>query len=266
VFGLTLSAWLYVRGVRGLRRISMAGGGVGCWEAAAFGGGWLVLSVALLSPLHTLSHLLFSAHMLQHELIMLVAGPLLVLGRPLEPFLWGLPPRRRRGLGRLGKVGWVRGGWRGLSHPIVTWSLQAVALWSWHVPGLFQWALDSRSVHAMQHLSFLVSALLFWYALIEGQQRRMGYGAAVLYVFTISVHSGVLGALLTFAPFPWYPAYAQTVSSWGLTALEDQQLGGLLMWVPGGVVYLIAGLGLLASWLREAELRVRRRESQALLG
>ena len=93
----------------------------------------------------------------------------------------------------------------------------------------------------------------------------MGCGAAALYVFTTSAHSGALGALLTFAPFPWYPAYATTAASWGFTPLEDQQLGGLLMWVPGGVLYLIAGLALSAEWLREAECLVRRRESQALV-
>jgi cytochrome c oxidase assembly factor CtaG len=263
--GLMLSAWLYVRGVRSLWHASTAGGGIRRWEAVAFGGGWLFLSVALLSPLHALGRLLFSAHMLQHELLMLFAAPLLVLGRPLIPFLWGLPFRWRRALGRFGKMSWAQGGWHGLSHPVLAWSLQAVALWIWHAPGLFQEALADRSVHALQHLSFLASAGLFWWVLIRSRQRPMAYGAAVLYVFTTSVHSGALGALLTFAPFPWYPAYAKTAASWGLTPLEDQQLGGLLMWVPGGVLYLVAGLALLAGWLHGAESQVQRRESRALL-
>jgi putative membrane protein len=116
----------------------------------------------------------------------------------------------------------------------------------------------------LQHSSFLVSAALFWWALIQGRQGPIGHGAAVLYVFTTSVHSAALGALLTFGPFPWYPAYAEGAASWGLTPLEDQQLGGLLMWVPGGVLYLIASLALLAGWLRQLEYRVRRWESQAL--
>ena len=102
VFGLTLSAWLYVRGVQGLWYTSTAGGGIGRWEVVAFGGGWLVLGVALLSPLHALGGLLFSAHMLQHVLLMLIAAPLLVLGRPHMPFLWGLPSLGRRGVGKLG--------------------------------------------------------------------------------------------------------------------------------------------------------------------
>jgi putative membrane protein len=193
------------------------------------------------------------------------AAPLLVLGRPLIACLWGVPLPWRRAAGRFGKVRWVHGGWHGLTRPLIAWSLQAVALWIWHAPGLFQGALASRSVHTLPHLSFLVSAVLFWWALIRGRQGVMGCGAAVLYVFTTSAHSTTLGALLTFAPFPWYPVYANTAAAWGLTSLEDQQLGGLLMWVPGGVLYLIAGLALLAGWLRAAEGRVRRWESQALL-
>jgi cytochrome c oxidase assembly factor CtaG len=90
----------------------------------------------------------------------------------------------------------------------------------------------------------------------------MGYGAAVLYMFTTSVHSGVLGALLTFSSSVWYPAYTDTTASWGLTPLEDQQLGGLIMWVPAGLVYLLAGLALFVGWLRESERRVVRREGE----
>jgi putative membrane protein len=172
-----------------------------------------VLMLALLSPLHALGGQLFSAHMLQHELLMLVAAPLLVLGRPFMPCLRGLPLLCRRAVGRFGRMGWVQGGWHGLTHPLIAWSLQTVALWLWHAPGLFQGALDNRAVHSLQHLSFLASAGLFWWALIRGRHGLIGYGAAVLYVFTTSAHSGVLGALLTFAPLPWYPAYAKTTAA-----------------------------------------------------
>jgi len=118
----------------------------------------------------------------------------------------------------------------------------------------------------LQHLSFLGSALLFWWALIHGRQGLMGYGAAVLYMFTTSVHSGVLGALINFAHSVWYPAYATTTTSWGLTPLEDQQLGGLIMWIPAGVVYIFAGLMLFAGWLRESEMRVVKREERRASG
>ena len=110
-------------------------------------------------------------------------------------------------------------------------------------------------MHAAQHASFLGSALLFWWALIHGKHRTIGYGLAVLYMFTTALHSGLLGALLTFARSVWYPSYLQTTEAWGVTALEDQQLGGLIMWIPAGLVYIIAGLALFAGWLREAERR-----------
>ena len=100
---------------------------------------------------------------------------------------------------------------------------------------------------------------------LQGRQHALNYGLAVLYLFTTAIHSGLLGALLTFARTVWYPAYAGKTESWGLTPLEDQQLGGLIMWVPACTVYIVAGLALFAAWLRESETRVLRREAQALL-
>jgi cytochrome c oxidase assembly factor CtaG len=134
----------------------------------------------------------------------------------------------------------------------------------WHVPSLFEAVLHNELVHTVQHLSFLLSALLFWWALIHARG-WMGYGAAVLYVFTTSIHSGLLGALLTFSQTVWYPSYIGLTSSWGLTPIEDQQLGGLIMWIPAGVLYAIAGLALLAGWLRESEARVLKRQRKAAL-
>jgi putative membrane protein len=260
--GLALAGWLYIRGVRRLWRESSAGLGVRKWEAACYAGGWLALFVALVSPLHPMGSVLFSAHMTQHEVLMLIAAPLLVLGRPLIAYLWALPVEWRRKAGRVGKVGWVGAGWHAITNPLAAWAIHAVTLWVWHAPALFQATLKSELVHTTQHLTFLLSALLFWWALIHGRHALMGYGAAVLYMFTTSVHSGVLGALLTFASSVWYPAYSATTESWGLTPLEDQQLGGLIMWVPAGLVYLFAGLALFAGWLRESERRVLRREGR----
>jgi len=105
----------------------------------------------------------------------------------------------------------------------------------------------------------LASALLFWWALIHGHRGVTNYGVAVFYLFTTAIHSGLLGALLTFARTVWYPDYSNT-QVWGLTALEDQQIGGLIMWVPACSVYIIAGLAMFAQWLRQSEQRVIRRE------
>ncbi len=120
-------------------------------------------------------------------------------------------------------------------------------------------------MHTLQHASFLGTGLLFWWALFHGREGRMGYGAAVFYLFATAMHSGALGALLTFAPSPWYPAYDGATAAWGLTPLEDQQLAGLIMWIPAGLSYLVAGLALVAAWMRESERRTARWQERALL-
>jgi putative membrane protein len=264
ILSLAVSGWLYLRGVRKLWRAAATGRGIRRWEAAAYAGGWLALFVALVSPLHPMGEVLFSAHMTQHELLMLVAAPLVVLGRPVIAFLWALPLDWARGVGGWSKAAWFERAWHTITNPLTAWMIHAAALWVWHAPVLFQATLRSDLVHTFQHVCFLGSALLFWWALIHGPQGLMGYGAAVLYLFTTSVHSGILGALITFTGTVIYPAYSKTTASWGLTALEDQQLGGLIMWVPAGLVYIVAGLALCAGWMRESERRVLRREALAV--
>ena len=257
VASVGLAGFLYARGLRSLWR-SRAGRGIRRWEAAAFLAGWLSLTVALLSPLHPLGEVLFSAHMVQHELLMVVAAPLLVLGRPLVPFLWALPVGWRRSFGGWARRPGARGAWRSLTAPFAAWLLHGAALWVWHLPGPYTATLGSDLVHTLQHASFLGTALLFWYALVHGRGGRMGYGTAVFYLFATAMHSGGLGALLTVAPRPWYPELAGSTAAWGLTPLEDQQLAGLIMWIPAGASYMIAGLFLMAAWMREAERKAAR--------
>lgn len=201
--------------------------------------------------------------MTQHELLMLVAAPLLVLSKPVVAALNALPPGRVQSLLRWTKPWWVQGVWRFVTKPLVAWLLHAVVLWTWHIPALLRAALQSEFVHALQHISFLLSAVLFWWALLHRGHGTLGYGAAVLYVFTTAVHSGLLGALITLAGVVWYPEYLGTTQSWSLTPLEDQQLGGLIMWVPACTVYIVAGLALFAGWLRTAGEHARRREATA---
>ena len=248
---LALSGLLYLRGARQTR-------GVTAGQMACFWSGWASLTLALISPLHHLGEELFSAHMLQHEVLILVCAPLLVLSRPLVPILWGLPlgvascdRRDHQIAGRAGGMAPPDGPPRGL----VASRGGSLGL---ALPALFQATLTSDWAHTAQHLSFLLSALLFWWSLFYSHGRR-GYGAAVLYVFTTALHTSILGVLLTFAPRLWYPAYAATTTEWGLTPLADQQLGGLIMWVPAGVVYMGLGLYLFALWLRESEAMVARR-------
>jgi cytochrome c oxidase assembly factor CtaG len=167
--------------------------------------------------------------------------------------------------GRFAESPAVAAVWGFLTAPLAVWLIHGVALWLWHLPSLYQATLDDDLIHACQHLSFFVSAALFWWSLVHGRFGRLGYGAAVLYVFTTSLHSGVLGALLTFAPRLWYPIYDARTAAWGLSPLEDQQLAGLIMWIPAGLVFIVLGLALFAAWLGEAERRVAHTRSEALL-
>jgi putative membrane protein len=253
---LGLAALLYLMGSMRLQRRSRtrsAGKG-----AAAFGLGWLLLVVALVSPLHRLGGALLWAHMAQHELLMVLAAPLLVLSRPLVVSLWAMPPRARRRLGSALRATAPLVRWLGRIE--VAWLLHALAIIAWHVPWLYDRTVESDLVHSLQHASFLGTALLFWWSVLTEGRLRGRYGGAVLSLFTTAVYTGGLGALLTVASRPWYSAYGAAAPLWGLTPLEDQQLAGLIMWVPAGASYLVASLWLVVLWLRDSEARVVRLE------
>ena len=258
ILGLGLLATLYAFGMARLRVRARAHASARIMEAAAFWSGWTVLVVALISPLHRLGEALLSAHMAQHELLMVVAAPLLVLGRPFVVSLWGLPLGWRRAVGRV--TGRLRPLWRVASRLEVAWLLHALAIVGWHVPALYQRTISSEPMHALQHTSFLVTALLFWWSVLPAAAERRRHGAALMSLFTTMVYTGGIGALLTLARTPWYPAYGDAAPLWGLTPLEDQQLAGLIMWVPGGITYLLATLWLVVAWLEASEARVVRLE------
>lgn len=246
---LAVSGLAYALGLSRLWRAAGPGRGISLTGVAAFSGGWLVVAAALLTPLDTLGATLFSAHMIQHELLMLAAAPLLVLGRPLAAWSWALPERARKRLPSLLALRWIAGPWALVTAPVAAWVLHAVVLWLWHVPRFFEAALVSEAVHTLQHASFLAAALLFWWATLATTRRPEAHAGTVLLLFTTMLHTGALGALLTFSDTIWYPLYGTRATTFGLTALEDQQLGGLIMWVPGGTVYLVAGLALLGRML-----------------
>ena len=212
------------------------------------------LAVALGPPLEALTPVSFAAHMTQHEIMMLAAAPLLVMARPLGTLLWGLP----QAFTRVVKAPAVRSAAAWLSAPLVAWLTHAAVLWGWHVPAAFEAGLQSEPVHWLQHVSFFAAAVIFWWSVFAGGRSGERRGIALLSVFTTAVHTTVLGVLLTFSTKIWYPTYAAAASPWGLSAIEDQQLGGLIMWVPGGMVFLAAGLGLAALWLKESEMRATR--------
>jgi putative membrane protein len=249
VWLLLLSIVLYGVGIARLWRHAGVTRGISGWQAAAFAGGWLALLAALVSPLDRLGALLFSAHMVQHEVLMIIAAPLLVLGRPLAAWTWAFAPPHRRLAGRATRSTHFARAWRAITQPLAAWALHALALWIWHVPNLFEAALHSEGIHVLQHASFLATALLFWWAVLGADPRSRGNGFAIAYLFTTMLHTGALGALLALAPAPWYPSYAASTGALGLDPIGDQQLGGLVMWVPGSFAYLIGGLVVVARLL-----------------
>jgi cytochrome c oxidase assembly factor CtaG len=188
VLPLLITGILYARGARISRGATLS-------EMIGYWAGWATLALSLLSPLHALGGVLFSAHMLQHEVLMLVAAPLLVLSRPLVPLLWGMPEQYRRSLGVWSKAAAVHTVWRTVTRPWAAWWIHAAALWLWHIPGWFQATVSSEWVHTAQHVSFFASALLFWWSVLFSRDRA-GYGAGMLYIFTTAVHTSILGALI----------------------------------------------------------------------
>ena len=243
------AAW-YAAGVRALWLNAGVGHGVTRWQAACFAGGILTLVAALLSPVDAMAETLFSVHMVQHLLLILAAAPLLALGEPLLPMVWALPHRRRLEAGRW----WlasprVRGAAWAATNPLGVWLSSLAVLWFWHLPGPYLAALGDERIHAVEHLTFLGTAFLFWWVVFQPLgRRRLARGGAVVYLALTLMQSGALGAILAFARTPWYPAHAAGVAAWHLTLLQDQQLAGLIMSVPASLVYIGVALALAARW------------------
>jgi putative membrane protein len=225
-------------------------------QFTCFIAGWLTLVIALVSPIHRLGSLLFSVHMTQHELLMVVAAPLLVLSRPIVWFVWALPLKWRERSGRIARLPSLAALWSGMTVPVFVWLLHGSTLWAWHIPALYESSVQHDWVHGLQHTTFLFTAILFWWTLIHGRHGRLSYGSGVLYVFTTAVHTSILGALMTFAQELWYPIYAGRTAAFHITPIEDQQLGGLIMWIPASTVFILLGLWLMMAWIREAQKRV----------
>lgn len=250
LFLLALSGFGYALGLHRLWRNAGRGRGVNLLQALAYWGGWLSLVAALVSPLDPLGGRLFSAHMVQHEMLMVISAPLLVIGRPLAVWTWALSPAQRRTLGRAFQ-GWAWSSvWTTLTDPLVAWALHALALWGWHIPAAFDAALANEGWHILQHTCFFGTALFFWWSVLGHDPRgRYGPGHSAAYLFTTMMHTAALGALLSFAPTPWYAPYIATSNALGIDPVQDQQLGGLIMWVPAGLAYVIAALVVIGKML-----------------
>lgn len=253
----------YIVGWRRLRR----------WPAVArrsqlflYLAGLAVITLALLSPIDGLANSLLTMHMLQHELLTMVAPPLLLLANPLPVMLWALPLRLRHSLGRLLiRDARVRQGFRAATLMPVAWAVYMVIFWGWHLPAAYEASLRNDLVHNLQHLSFFTAALLFWWPLINPAPRLHGhipYGLRLVYIIAaVGPTTLPVMSIAVFATQVFYPHYATVPRLWGLTALEDQGLGWALMGVLDGMIYLGAFLLLVARMLDHEERMTRLREA-----
>jgi putative membrane protein len=219
-------------------------------HALAFYAGLVMLAFALVSPLDALAGTLFSAHMIQHLVLLIVSSALLVYGRPVLPVVLALPRSVRRGVNSLRSSRVIEAAARVVTNPLVAWALGAAVLWAWHLPSLYEAALTNELVHALEHAMFLATGVLFW-AVVLAPERA--HGARIAFVFATALSSAALGAILTFSSTALYEVHGAGAHLWGLTPLQDQQLAGVIMWIPAGFVYLVTMAALFVPWFARME-------------
>ncbi len=230
------------------------------WRSAAFLGGLAVLAVALTSPIEAYEGQLFSVHMLQHMLLELVAAPLLLLGAPATLALRAASPSVR---GQLLAVLHSRAV-TVISFPLLAWVLFAAVNWGWHFSDLYDQALETPWLHDLQHLTFLGAALLFWWPVVgaDPARWRLPHPVRLFYLFLAMPQNSFLGIALMSAPTALYPHYTSNLRDWGPTPIVDQSVGGMLMWVGGDVVFLLAMGFVVAAWVRHEDRRTARADAR----
>lgn len=253
--GLLVIAALYLRGWRALQRTRVRE--VPRWRAICFLGGLLSLWIALASPIDALDDFVLSAHMLQHFILMSVAPPLLVLGAPLVPLLRGLPRRAIRLLRPLFAARSVHRISHLLANPVLAWLSMNVAYLGWHVPRAFELALRSERWHAVEHLSFLLTSIAFWWVVVQPWPSRARWSRWMIvpYLLTGDVVNTILSAILAFSGRVLYPSYGAAERLFRYTPLQDQVLAGAEMWVLNSLVFLVPVVAIVMGLLSPRGLR-----------
>ncbi|MDH4333991.1 MAG: cytochrome c oxidase assembly protein [Chloroflexota bacterium] len=230
------------------------------WRSAAFIGALVVIAIALTSPIEAYEGQLFSVHMLQHMLLQLVAAPLLLLGAPMTLALRAAPPPLRRWLLNMLRSRVVAV----VSFPLLAWVLFAAVNWGWHFSDLYDQALESPWLHDLEHATFLGAAILFWLPVIgaDPARWRLHHPVRLFYLFLAMPQNSFLGVALMSAQTVLYPHYLTNGRVWGPSALVDQNVGGMLMWVGGDVVFLLAMGLILAAWVRAEDRRSAREDAR----
>jgi putative membrane protein len=226
----------------------------------------VALIASLASPIDRVAFELFSVHMVQHMLLLVVAAPLLLLGAPVRPLLRGLPVGLRRTVVRaIARNVAFRGLMHLLRQPLIAAALYVVGLYAWHLPRLYDAAVENPTIHVVEHTWFLVSALLFWSVVIDPVpfQATLPYAARIPFLMLVgAAQNTILGGLLVFSDRLFYAHYATTTAAYGLDPVTDQRLGGAIMWVPGDLIFFAAASLSFFLWLQSEEQAQHLRESR----
>lgn len=237
------------------------------WRLVSYWVGLLFITLALLSPIDPLGQQLFFMHMIQHLLLIMLAPPLLLIANPMPFVLWGLPDGLRLRVGRF--LAWLlrkdapfRKTLLFLTTPGLLWMFWVIALFAWHDPGLYNAALEVGWVHDAEHLTFFLSSMLLWWNVTNAGPRVHKkislLGRIGLLIATVPPNM-LLGVILSFAE-PIYTYYESVPRLWGIGIKTDQQIGGVIMWVPGSMMYVLAALVLIARLLSgEEQVKLTRR-------
>ena len=238
------------------------------WRTASYLGGLALVVVAIESPLDVLGQHHFTFHMLQHELLLMVAAPLILLGAPTTPTLRGMPRWLRLGVvRRLARRTSVRWLYRAITHPLLALALLTTMLWAWHlVPGWYDAALRDELLHDVQHLSYAVAGVLFWWGVIDPAplRSRMSYPLRMVYLLVGGTPKHFLAALITFAGDPLYDIYSEVAPIVALTLKDDQSIGGLIMWAPSQMMHLAVIAAVFFVWFARSEREQLAREAEQL--
>jgi cytochrome c oxidase assembly factor CtaG len=262
---LLVAGAVFVRGWWLLRQRTRRRAGENRWQAGAswrpiaYLSGLLILGITLMSPIDVLSTQLFTMHMIQHVLLVMIIPPLILLANPMPFSLWGLPKEARRTVG-----GWfsrgsrLRGVLKSTTGAGFVWLAYVIVIWGWHDPNAYNLALENSLVHDIEHITFLLVSMLFWWHIIgAGPRIHRSLSPAARFGFTLSAIPPIMiaGVAIVFAIEPIYPYYAALPRLWGISTLQDQRIAGIIMWVPGSMMYMIAALILVARWLQTEETK-----------
>lgn len=259
IIPLSLFLILFTTGWQRLRRLPRQAGRsrpqlAAGWRLAAYWLGVGCIALALLSPLDILASQLFFMHMIQHMFLLMLAPPLIWLSDPMPILVWGLPASWRPAAGRylFQQASPVRTGLRQATSPAASWFLFFSFLWGWHSPDAYNLTLRNDLVHDLEHLTFFLPAMLVWWHIVGSSPRwhkRLSYLGRVAFALACVPVNMILGVAIALATSPIYTHYTTVPRLWNISVLTDQQISGVVMWIPGSMMFVLAAIVLVGRWL-----------------